>query len=89
MLARSNLACCAPASHTSPMKCLDCGFLAYGDGEVMRKNRLILAQGIILAEVSEARLPIQEHLKCLKSLWAPEAKGVEGIWQEINKERLL
>jgi hypothetical protein len=68
------------------MKCVDCGFLAVDDCEVIREHREILKQGVILAEVPEAGIHIQQRVRCFKCLWS-EGRSLGAIVGEVNRER--
>lgn len=85
--------------HPKGMSCLECGFLAFGDGEMITFNRGFLREGLFpfLTKASAATLPQQHgisphlehtHPNCFKSLWVRDSERAGyGIIDEVVKRR--
>jgi hypothetical protein len=76
--------------HPFPVTCLDCGFLALGDDEVTRADR------ILLHGEGSAGLPCSPEeitdLNCTRSLWVDYDLtyfdgSAQGIFDELEQER--
>src|SRR6266849_5049259 len=78
------------ARHPFPVTCLDCGFLALGDEEVTRADRIMLhCAGSAGAPCSPEEL---KNLNCTRSLWVDYELtyldgSAEGIFDELQRER--
>ncbi len=76
--------------HPLPVTCLDCGFLALGDEEVTRADRILLHFG------GSAGLPCSPeeltNLNCTRSLWVDYDLtyfdgSAQGIFDELEQDR--
>lgn len=68
------------------MTCLNCGFLALGDFEVSKANRILLAAS------GEDGCPPLNKLHCLRKLWVNYELGYfndrrDGVFEEVQKKR--
>jgi len=88
----------SPVLHPIGDTCLKCGFLAFGDGEMITHNRAFLSLGMApfltkAAAVSEPQkagfVPIEPiHPNCFKALWVRESTlDAFGIPAEVTKRR--
>jgi len=67
--------------HPKGMTCLECGFLAFGDCEVIGDDRRDLSvRGV-------AGCPPLQDIQCFKKLWGRDVIDADGIFSEIEKRR--
>jgi hypothetical protein len=77
--------------------CIECGFLALGDGEMITHSRALLRLGMapFLTKAAAATAPQNDGFvmirdlqpNCFKSLWVRDPTIPYGISMEVNKRR--
>ncbi len=76
--------------HPLPVTCLNCGFLALGDEEVTKADRIMLhSEGSAGLPCSPDELT---NLNCTRSLWVDydltyNSDSVQGIFEELEQDR--